>query len=70
MIRVTGKTRHHSRDEIVRMVDEATGIADQLGLSDADRQTLLPGILNLCSATHIEMEQVAFGLTAAGGPAA
>ena len=65
MIRVSSRTRHHTREQIVGMVDETLSIAAELELEGEDRQTLLPGILNLVSATHLELEQATLAMQAA-----
>ena len=65
--RVASYTLHHTPLQIERAVIAALDIADQLELIGEDRAVLLPGILNLTSAVHIQLEQVGVGLALGDG---
>lgn len=59
MQRIAERTRLHSRGQILEAAVEAIGLADELGLTGEDRQTLLPQLLILVSQHHVSIEQTA-----------
>lgn len=63
---VDQRVRHHTAEQIQEAVLEALRIARDAELSDADRQLLLPGILGLCVAVHLQLQETSL-LTSSRG---